>query len=90
MTSKIDDGEPAFPQHRSTALRWKKDEPQLSQADGASGMSLRDWFAGQALAGCEVTVRDDMGLAYFEPAHEIAKRCFEIADAMIADRKRRT
>jgi hypothetical protein len=51
------------------------------------GMSLRDLFAANALSGCEVTVRDDMGFDYFEPAHEIAKRCYEIADAMLKARQ---
>ena len=50
------------------------------------GMSLRDYFAAQALGGCEVTCRDDMSLSYFEPAEDIAKRCFAIADAMLKER----
>ena len=43
-----------------------------------NGMSLRDWLAGQALA-----------VAYpsctYDPA-KTAKRCYELADAMIGER----
>ena len=46
-----------------------------------AGMSLRDWFAGQALAGM---------LAYPAPGAPIprvvAKAAYEYADAMIAER----
>ena len=43
------------------------------------GMTLRDYFAGQALAGVpwsyEISLKDQ------------AKQCFQIADAMIAERE---
>ena len=44
----------------------------------APGMSLRDWFAGQALAGCAV-----------DEAHPnlVAQWCYRIADAMLAARE---
>ena len=42
-----------------------------------TGMSLRDWFAGQALAGL-MTVSGPIA-----PAHDAAT-CYEMADAMIA------
>lgn len=43
------------------------------------GMSLRDWFAGQALAGWMTS--EDV------PCDErIAERCYQIADAMLAAR----
>ncbi len=50
-----------------------------------TGMSLRDWFAGQALAGMFRhegwinTVDDDQA--------EAASRAYNIADAMLAARK---
>ncbi len=58
------DGGPAFP-IETTATPY------------APGMSLRDWFAGQALAGCAV-----------DEAHPrmAAQWCYRIADAMIAAR----
>ena len=42
-------------------------------------MSLRDWFAGQALAGLVPAIRD------YEQAAEIVYR---YADAMLAERER--
>lgn len=49
--------------------------------DGQSGMTLRDWFAGQALAG----MLADEGEAGFR-AHTAAVRSYEMADAMLAER----
>lgn len=59
------DGGPAFP---TTA----------GQVVYSHGMSLRDWFAGQALAGCAV-----------DEAHPnlAAQRCYRFADAMLAARE---
>lgn len=45
------------------------------------GMSLRDWFAGQAVIG----VTSDLGGDSFPDA--IANQAYAIADAMIARRK---
>jgi len=47
-TTPLNDGGPAFPVHCDTA-----------SSDG--GMSLRDWFAGQALAGILAAESDDNG-----------------------------
>jgi len=62
------------------------------QAEGYApdfGMTLRDWFAGQALTGLDQgatsDIRDD--LYYQEPSH-LAKRAYAIADAMIAEREK--
>lgn len=56
---------PAFPIAVPSEFQW---------AD--SGMSLRDWFAGQALAvlACDFC------------AEEVAFRAYEYADAMLAER----
>jgi hypothetical protein len=48
------------------------------------GMSLRDWFAGQALAG----IMGDAGMrpsGVHEFAH-LAERLYQLADAMLAER----
>jgi hypothetical protein len=74
------DGGPAFPQKH---LKWTD---QLSGKEcvaiGFEGMSLRDWFAGQALQG---------QAHRFAHPHEhrelLAKDCYDIADAMLAARK---
>lgn len=47
--SKVNDGGPAFPTfdfHRPSSIEW--------HAATTGGMSLRDWFAGQALASIAV------------------------------------
>ncbi len=70
--TKIDNGGPAFPPHRNPETH-------------ASGMTLRDWFAGQALQGLAA------GLNAQEEWHgwssgEFAKEAFELADAMLKER----
>jgi hypothetical protein len=59
------DGGPAFP-------NITPDMP----VDGSPGMTLRDYFAGQALAGCGVPNRPQ----------EIAEWAYMVADAMLAAR----
>ena len=66
--SKIDDGGPAFPTEQSVF-------PQ-----GMQGMSLRKWFAGQALAG--LVGHSEHRLM---SAHALAQRAYQLADAMIAE-----
>jgi hypothetical protein len=64
---KIDDGGAAFPTN----------SPYNSRA----GMSLRDWFAGQALAS--------MGIMELKAwaSKDVATAAYSYADAMIAARK---
>ena len=73
--TKINDGGPAFP-----AL-WHEEHY------ASKGMSLRDWFAGQALAGLAANC-DDNGRSSW-CAVPLAARAYEIADAMIAARPER-
>lgn len=70
-----DDNPSAFPQ----ADRFS---PQ-----GEPGMSLRDWFAGQALAGW----MSDPNASIAEPElrERLAAGCYEMADAMLAERRRK-
>ena len=66
------DGGPAFPVHPS------------EQSGGHPGMSLRDWFAGQAMA--VMTASPDYSKG---PCNEaIAIRAYCIADAMLAEREK--
>ena len=67
--SEPDDGGPAFP-HSSSPMRGDLTE---------WGMTLRDWFAGQALAGM-------LDRTYGIKCEIIATRSYEMADAMIAAR----
>lgn len=73
--SDIDDGGPAFP-----CPETEKYHPQF-------GMSLRDWFAGMALPAC-THVCTPLECETGESMHGmIARRSYELADAMIAARK---
>lgn len=53
----------------------------------SSGMTLRDWFAGHAMAGVIVQCAHDPLEDGQTHAEKFAARCYEIADAMLAARK---
>lgn len=75
MNNPINNGGPAFPvtlDHRGCV--------------GAYGMTLRDWFAGQALNGYLASWSDDTDPNFFEP-HDVAKTSYAYADAMLAARE---
>lgn len=77
--SKKDDGGHAFP----SAYPMVSIDPQtLEKRRVDDGMSLRDWFAGQAI-GNEVTF-DQM--RPFPTAEILARDAYAIADAMLAVR----
>jgi hypothetical protein len=67
--STINDGGPAF--------------PVVVPSEGAVweyGMTLRDWFAGQALMGMMLGARRGGAMM-------LARECYEMADAMLAARE---
>ena len=66
-----DDGGPAF--------------PRSDYDNSNAGMTLRDWFAGQALAGLAANCTD-AGLSTWLP-DSIAARAYQHADALLAARK---
>ena len=66
--TKINDGGPAFPRE--------------DFHNGVPGMSLRDWFAGQAMAGWLASFGPDDGYR----SAGIAEFAYEIADDMLAAR----
>ena len=72
MSAK-DDGGAAFPIQHSN-------EPGC--LEGEAGMSLRDWFAGQALAGLLANERIDA------PTDDIAGDAYAYAVAMLVERKK--
>lgn len=64
-------GGPAFP---------NSVQPDFQYAE--SGMSLRDWFAGQAVHGLMI----DRPLEC--PFSDVAAQAYEVADAMLAEREK--
>ena len=78
MTEKT--GGPAFP----CDSEWRDGKEVWPQS---AGMSLRDWFAGQALAG--YTASGDLnpyGVKSPESWAKVAACMYDIADAMIEER----
>lgn len=88
MSEQINDGGPAFPEFTHQLINPTTGQTGISQS---CGMSLRDWFAGQALAGAlaasqGVAVSDDEtpeGLA-----DRIATGAYLVADAMLKQREK--
>lgn len=85
MSDKVNDGGPAFPGNGEFFVDGPQGRMLQSAwgAEGAKGMSLRDWFAGQALAGwlacLETTGEPESGAEY----------CYTLADAMLAAREKK-
>ena len=74
MSATTNDGGPAFPHFQFTETGKVEILPQ-------GGMSLRDWFAGQALAG--MASRAPVGSKF----SDYAMQAYFFADAMIAERE---
>lgn len=84
MSQPIDDGGPAFPQDSTVQVVYgpNGDAAGHRVVDAKPGMSLRDWFAGQALTGM---LADPYSGG---DEHTIARGAYMQADAMLAARKR--
>lgn len=76
---KTQDGGPAFPSEQGHIPdgTWNQTYAQ--------GMSLRDWFAGQALNGYLAGVDKDADIEGFDKAR-VAACCYSYADAMLEAR----
>lgn len=76
MSAPINDGGPAFP----------RDERYL----GHNGMTLRDWFAGQALVGFLMQPFDasieEIGETWEQALERIPRGAYGYADAMLVAR----
>jgi hypothetical protein len=73
MTNTKDNGGTAFPQLEPNSAYFN-----------ATGMTLRDWFAGQALA----TAWDARDKGYYDgDDSDMAMCAYQIADAMLEARK---
>ena len=80
MSNPINDGGPAFPTEVSGMACSKQVADDLFQFSGATpGMSLRDWFAGQALLTNECRNWPSVASA--------AEAAYNFADAMIKARE---
>lgn len=73
-------GGPAFP----VAIDDVRDFSAYGK-NNLTGMTLRDWFAGQALAG--MLASEAPGFVFRTP-DEPVKRVYAIADAMLAERNK--
>lgn len=78
-------GGPAFPRIAPTG--YVKDDPdELFWERQRNGMTLRDWFAGQALKGIiSAKIHEEKGEDGVRLATELA---FRFADAMLRQRER--
>jgi hypothetical protein len=79
MTTK-DDGGPAFPHGTPILLA------DGTYRDGRVGMTLRDWFAGQALSG--FVAHPSIKLDEEDVGVELARAAYAFADAMLAERSK--
>lgn len=75
----INDGGAAFP---VTAT-----EAHQGMTESQPGMSLRDWFAGQALSGTLWREMDARNVTLADRVKMSATLCYQVADAMLAARK---
>jgi hypothetical protein len=81
MNTLIKDGGPAFPH----AQRLWDNDAQSWAVHSVGGMTLRDWFAGQALEG----MMGNSALVDTFSCHPgMAKEAFWLADAMLAAREK--
>lgn len=81
---KPNDGGPAFPS-MGTMESDRVDAPNYT-VRGPGGMTLRDYFAGQALAG-ELASQTADSVWKASNANILAKRCYTFADAMLEQRQ---
>jgi hypothetical protein len=79
MSIPINDGGPAFPSPMFT--RQADGMPMSPQEYGLGGMTLRDWFAGKALAATPAEYMVE------QPDHVIADFAYSLADAMLKARE---
>ena len=80
--SDINDGGPAFPVPHLVTVHG-----EVVNHGATGGMSLRDYFAAKAMGHLSQPLLKAMAQQGIPPnCHEVAKLCYEIADAMLAER----
>lgn len=82
MAEPIDNGGPAFPVELA---RMNMATGENVQVESDPGLSRRDYFAAKALNG--ILSDDGMRPTSVEETHHLARRCYDMADAMIAASK---
>lgn len=78
------DGGPAFPQPLDASIPNYDDHG----SPVPSGMSLRDYFAGQALAAIVDFTDSENYTMGKEAAQQVSQTCYMLADAMLVERAR--
>jgi len=82
MSEPIHDGGPAFP-----CLPPDPNPAAYSQFPSSIGMTLRDWFAGQAMQGMLSNPANYGSSHEWRDDATVAEQAYEIADDMIKARK---
>jgi hypothetical protein len=71
----------AYPGERFSENGWKIGVGQ--------GMTMRDWFAGQAMCGIQAGYWSNPSISGVSPTM-CANEAYQVADAMLAERKKET
>lgn len=95
--NRIDTGGPAYPEHHYFDPERGQHGQHVTASDiGCGGMTLLDYFAGQALAGAMASSPDGCTNFPFNaddgddpPTAIVAGCCYELAAAMLAEKRRR-
>lgn len=85
----MNDGGPAFPRPVGYAeRRYRTDQQWMNEPQ--AGMTLRDYFAGQALSGWLASFGEDaMHPVSKSREGDIAFEAYRMADAMLAERAKK-
>lgn len=76
----IQDGGPAFPMQRVEEQMHRDGYRTVIVDEG--GMTLRDWFAGQAIGGLLMAERQGRHVV------DLVRHAYQAADAMLAEREK--
>lgn len=91
MSTPKPDGGPAFPRPASEFTKNGSLADGNDAVPSQGGMTLRDWFAGQFLAGLDLVMIEHRDDPDFEKPtqytiEEKARLAYQAADAMLAER----
>jgi hypothetical protein len=83
MSSPLQDGGAAFPRPASEYTKSGTCPDGNDPIEEQNGMSLRDWFAGQALIGYLAAETESFSLGSH---YQVAQRAYAMADVMLQQR----